>query len=89
MVLSSKYFLLIKVESNMSTVKKLQELLKTKPILKVGGAFDAMSAKLVEINEFDAVMKIETSTVDVSITLENFGNVSQQTEEELLQSILV
>jgi Ca2+-binding RTX toxin-like protein len=41
-------------------------------------------------NEFDAVMEIKnTSTVDVSITLENFGSVSQQTEEELLQSILV
>jgi Ca2+-binding RTX toxin-like protein len=40
-------------------------------------------------NEFDAVMEINTSNIDVSITLENFGNVSQQTEEELLQSILV
>ena len=41
-------------------------------------------------NEFDAVMEIKnTSTVDVSITLENFGSVSQQTKEELLQSILV
>ena len=39
----------------MSTAKILQELLRTKPILKVGGAFDAMSAKLVEINGFDAV----------------------------------
>jgi hypothetical protein len=34
-------------------------------------------------------MEINTSNIDVSITLENFGNVSQQTEEELLQSILV
>ena len=39
----------------MSTAKILQELLRTKPILKVGGAFDAMSAKLVEINGFDAI----------------------------------
>ena len=40
---------------NMSTAKILQELLRTKPILKVGGAFDAMSAKLVEISKFDAI----------------------------------
>ena len=39
----------------MSNAKNLQDLLKTKPIVKVGGAFDAMSAKLVEINEFDAI----------------------------------
>ena len=39
----------------MPTTKNLQNLLKTKPILKIGGAFDAMSAKLVEINGFDAI----------------------------------
>jgi len=33
----------------------LRKQLQEKPILKIGGAFDAMSAKLVEINEFDAV----------------------------------
>ena len=33
----------------------LHEDLGSKSILKVGGAFDAMSAKLVEINGFDAV----------------------------------
>ena len=33
----------------------LHEDLESKSILKVGGAFDAMSAKLVEINGFDAV----------------------------------
>ncbi len=38
-----------------SNSKKLREILKEKKILKVGGAFDAMSAKLVEINGFDAV----------------------------------
>ena len=35
--------------------EKLRKKLKEKSILKIGGAFDAMSAKLVEINEFDAV----------------------------------
>ena len=50
---------------------------------------DTNDLEIKKINEFDAVMKIETSTVDVSITLENFGSFSQQTEEELLQSILV
>lgn len=33
----------------------LRDLLDKKPILKVGGAFDAMSAKLIEINNFDAI----------------------------------
>jgi len=35
--------------------KVLREKLDSKPILKVGGAYDAMSAKLVEIHEFDAI----------------------------------
>ena len=39
----------------MNKSKNLIELLNSKTILKVGGAFDAMSAKLVEINEFDAI----------------------------------
>lgn len=39
----------------MSKAKLLRNSLKTKPILKVGGAFDAMSAKLVEIYGFDAI----------------------------------
>ena len=33
----------------------LHELIESKSILKVGGAFDSMSAKLVEINDFDAI----------------------------------
>jgi len=33
----------------------LRKLLDEKPILKIGGAFDAMSAKLVEVNGFDAI----------------------------------
>ena len=39
----------------MNKSKNLIELLNSKDILKVGGAFDAMSAKLVEINDFDAI----------------------------------
>ena len=39
----------------MSTAKNLNELLNSKPIVKVCGAFDAMSAKLVELHGFDAV----------------------------------
>ena len=35
--------------------KALREKIDEKSILKVGGAFDAMSAKLVEISGFDAV----------------------------------
>ena len=39
----------------MSTAKNLVELLNSKSIVKVCGAFDAMSAKLVEFHGFDAV----------------------------------
>ena len=39
----------------MSTAKNLAELLNSKPIIKVCGAFDAMSARLVEFHGFDAV----------------------------------
>ena len=39
----------------MSNSKQLRDLLESKEILKVGGAFDAMSAKLVEISNFDAI----------------------------------
>ena len=39
----------------MSKSEMLRKDLQSKSILKVGGAFDAMSAKLVEINGFDAV----------------------------------
>jgi len=39
----------------MTNSKNLRRLLESKSILKVGGAFDAMSAKLVEIHGFDAV----------------------------------
>ena len=39
----------------MSTAKNLAELLNSKPIIKVCGAFDAMSARLVEFHGFDAI----------------------------------
>jgi phosphoenolpyruvate phosphomutase len=39
----------------MSTSDVLRKKLEEKSILKIGGAFDSMSAKLVELNEFDAV----------------------------------
>jgi len=39
----------------MSKSKILHDLITTKSIIKVGGAFDAMSAKLVELSGFDAV----------------------------------
>ena len=38
-----------------SGAKKLRDKINKKSILKIGGAFDAMSAKLVEVNGFDAV----------------------------------
>ena len=39
----------------MSSVETLRQKFESKSIVKVGGAFDAMSAKLVEIHGFDAV----------------------------------
>ncbi len=39
----------------MSSVKILRQKFESKSIIKVGGAFDAMSAKLVEIHGFDAI----------------------------------
>ena len=39
----------------MSVSEILKKNLEEKSILRVGGAFDAMSAKLVEINGFDAI----------------------------------
>ena len=39
----------------MSNSKKLKEILEKKSILKIGGAFDALSAKLVEITGYDAI----------------------------------
>jgi phosphoenolpyruvate phosphomutase len=35
--------------------KKLREILREKSILKIGGAFDALSAKLVEVTGYDAI----------------------------------
>ena len=39
----------------MSSVEILSKNLNSKPLLKIGGAFDAMSAKLVELNNFDGI----------------------------------
>ena len=39
----------------MSSSKKLREILEKKSILKIGGAFDALSAKLVEVTGYDAI----------------------------------
>ena len=39
----------------MSSIEILEKTLRSKSIVKVGGAFDAMSAKLVEISGFDAI----------------------------------
>ena len=39
----------------MSNSEKLREILEEKSILKIGGAFDALSAKLVETTGYDAI----------------------------------
>ena len=48
-----------------------------------------LSIKNKDGNNFDALMEINSSNVNVTITLENFGSVNSKTEEEFLQSILV
>ena len=66
----------------------LHNLLNKKPILKVGGAFDAMSAKLIEINNFDAIwtgsfaISATHALPDASIlTMTDFLNVSSSVTE--------
>jgi len=66
----------------------LRDLLDKKPILKVGGAFDAMSAKLIEINNFDAIwtgsfaISATHALPDASIlTMTDFLNVSSSITE--------
>ena len=39
----------------MKNCEKLMKLMETKSIVKVGGAYDALSAKLVETSGFDAI----------------------------------
>jgi len=66
----------------------LHELIESKPILRVGGAFDSMSAKLVEINGFDAIwtgsfaISATHALPDASIlTMTEFLNVSSNIVE--------
>jgi phosphoenolpyruvate phosphomutase len=66
----------------------LHELIESKPILRVGGAFDSMSAKLVEINGFDAIwtgsfaISATHALPDASIlTMTEFLNVSSDIVE--------
>ena len=66
----------------------LHELIESKPILKVMGAFDSMSAKLVEINGFDAIwagsfaISATHALPDASIlTMTEFLNVSSNIVE--------
>jgi len=67
----------------MQNADVLHELIESKPILKVMGAFDSMSAKLVEINGFDAIwagsfaISATHALPDASIlTMTEFLNVS-------------
>ena len=40
----------------MSQAKKLVDMLNSKPLVKVCGAYDAMSAKLVEFYDLNLIM---------------------------------
>ena len=64
--------------------KLLREKLNSSEIIQVGGAFDAMSAKLVEINDYDAIwagsfaISATHALPDASIlTMTEFLHVSQ------------
>ena len=66
----------------------LRKKLEGNSIIKVGGAFDAMSAKLVEVNGFDAVwaggfaISATHALPDASIlTMTEFLNVASNMEE--------
>ena len=72
----------------MTKSEVLRKDLESKSILKVVGAFDAMSAKLVEINGFDAVsaggiaISATHALPDASIlTMTEFLNVASNMEE--------
>tara|TARA_B110000196_G_scaffold57224_1_gene47395 strand:+ start:1333 stop:2229 length:897 start_codon:yes stop_codon:yes gene_type:complete len=72
----------------MSSIEMLEKTLRSKEIVKVGGAFDAMSAKLVEINGFDAIwagsfaISATHALPDASImTMTEFLNVSASMAE--------
>ena len=72
----------------MSKSEVLRKDLESKSILKVGGAFDALSAKLVEINGFDAIwagsfaISATHALPDASIlTMTEFLNAATNMEE--------
>ena len=72
----------------MSKSEVLRKDLESKSILKVGGAFDAMSAKLVETCGFDAIwagsfaISATHALPDASIlTMTEFLNVASNMEE--------
>ena len=72
----------------MSKSDSLRKDLESKSILKVGGAFDAMSAKLVENSGFDAIwagsfgISATHALPDASIlTMTEFLNVASNMEE--------
>ena len=84
----------------MTKSEVLRKDLESKSILKVVGAFDAMSAKLVEINGFDAVwagsfaISATHALPDASIlTMTEFLNVASNMEEacgiQLLQIVIL
>ena len=72
----------------MENSEMLRKLIESKSIVKVGGAFDSMSAKLVEINNFDAIwtgsfaISATHALPDASIlTMTEFLNVSSNIVE--------
>ena len=72
----------------MTKADELRTKIEKNPLLKVGGAFDAMSAKLVETYGFDAIwagsfaISATHALPDASIlTMTEFLNVASNMEE--------
>ena len=64
----------------MSKTSILRKKLESQSILKVGGAFDAMSAKLVEISGFDAIWAVRAAHASMTRMLKQMINSNSLNE---------
>ena len=69
----------------MSKYEILRKKLEGNSIIKVGGAFDAMSAKLVEISGFDAIWAVRAAHASMTRMLKQMinSNSLKEMKEEI------
>ena len=69
----------------MNNSENLRQILGSKTILKIGGAFDAMSAKLVEISGFDAIWAVRAAHASMTRMLKQMinSNSLKEMKEEI------